>query len=270
MDSEDIAINMPRLQAGAGTQLLPPQQTKTQFYASLPLLGEAAEPGGAERIRLLHLDGLPSQEPEDGSEPPLTGQLHIVSLVDFPDFTALSYVWGEYALVSGTSTLTLRNNHGEPFVLDITPNCRDGLRAIRRRFGPIRIWVDAVCINQNDNAEKAFQVPLMGDIYTLATMVYVWLGPGPPALNMALRYFNRGSLGRYRPALLLDLPRHWVDIGGPSADAVGMHAKLRFLGDIARGSIYYYLSWCGLVLWYFSLLLLSSVCLFPTVPAGHE
>jgi hypothetical protein len=38
------------------------------------------------------------------------------------------------------------------------------------------IWIDALCINQSDNVEKAIQVPLMGSIYTNARQVIVWLG----------------------------------------------------------------------------------------------
>lgn len=40
----------------------------------------------------------------------------------------------------------------------------------------ITLWVDAICINQGDNAEKGSQVALMGDIYSNATAVLAWLG----------------------------------------------------------------------------------------------
>ncbi|KAI1380401.1 heterokaryon incompatibility protein-domain-containing protein [Hypoxylon crocopeplum] len=38
------------------------------------------------------------------------------------------------------------------------------------------IWIDAICINQEDNAEKAAQVKLMDRIYTNADTVKIWLG----------------------------------------------------------------------------------------------
>ena len=44
--------------------------------------------------------------------------------------------------------------------------------AARRRV----LWVDAMCINQNDPDEKSEQVPIMGEIYSRATKVYAWLG----------------------------------------------------------------------------------------------
>ena len=39
------------------------------------------------------------------------------------------------------------------------------------------IWVDAICINQNDNVEKSVQVPRMSDIYGKCQHVLAWLGP---------------------------------------------------------------------------------------------
>ncbi|OTA90543.1 hypothetical protein M434DRAFT_77799 [Hypoxylon sp. CO27-5] len=38
------------------------------------------------------------------------------------------------------------------------------------------IWIDAICINQNDRAEKENQVKLMDKIYANATTVKIWLG----------------------------------------------------------------------------------------------
>ncbi|KAI2628753.1 heterokaryon incompatibility protein-domain-containing protein [Hypoxylon sp. NC1633] len=38
------------------------------------------------------------------------------------------------------------------------------------------IWIDAICINQKDNAEKADQIKLMDKIYANANTVKIWLG----------------------------------------------------------------------------------------------
>jgi len=38
------------------------------------------------------------------------------------------------------------------------------------------LWIDAVCINQEDDAEKSFQVSMMGEIYYQADRVIIWLG----------------------------------------------------------------------------------------------
>lgn len=39
------------------------------------------------------------------------------------------------------------------------------------------LWVDAVCVNQEDLAERTDQVKNMASIYKLAQRVVVWLGP---------------------------------------------------------------------------------------------
>lgn len=44
------------------------------------------------------------------------------------------------------------------------------------------IWADAISINQNDNDERSHQVPMMGNIYSRAKRVVVWLGDGYPML----------------------------------------------------------------------------------------
>lgn len=50
------------------------------------------------------------------------------------------------------------------------------LRRLRDANEERRIWIDAVCINQNDIAEKNEHVKMMGQIYAQASMVHVWLG----------------------------------------------------------------------------------------------
>ena len=39
-----------------------------------------------------------------------------------------------------------------------------------------KIWIDALCINQDDREEKAEQIPCMSAIYGRAERVVVWLG----------------------------------------------------------------------------------------------
>ena len=38
-------------------------------------------------------------------------------------------------------------------------------------------WVDAICINQADIAERSNEVARIGDIFSKARQVTVWLGP---------------------------------------------------------------------------------------------
>ncbi|EAQ93791.1 hypothetical protein CHGG_02026 [Chaetomium globosum CBS 148.51] len=50
-------------------------------------------------------------------------------------------------------------------------------RRARVGGGNLPIWIDALCINQADSAEKSKQIPMMRDIYAKAECVFSWLGP---------------------------------------------------------------------------------------------
>lgn len=43
---------------------------------------------------------------------------------------------------------------------------------------PFPLFVDQICLNQDDDVEKAHQVPLMQDIYAKCIRTVAWLGPG--------------------------------------------------------------------------------------------
>jgi hypothetical protein len=48
------------------------------------------------------------------------------------------------------------------------------------------VWIDALCINQKDDLEKAQQVQLMRQIYSLAQNVVIWLGKNDTHVPLAL------------------------------------------------------------------------------------
>jgi hypothetical protein len=58
----------------------------------------------------------------------------------------------------------------------ITPNVDYMLRHLRHPIKQRCLWIDAICLNQADNAEKSVQVQLMGDIYRQVRKVHIWLG----------------------------------------------------------------------------------------------
>ncbi|RDI88464.1 hypothetical protein Vi05172_g1473 [Venturia inaequalis] len=61
------------------------------------------------------------------------------------------------------------------------------LKSLRNSEGDRVIWIDALCINQNDNKERADQVALMAEVYSCARKVVIWLGESysnvDPAFN---------------------------------------------------------------------------------------
>ena len=95
--------------------------------------------------------------------------LQAFALADFPRYNALSYAWGSEPQATAIGC----NNKFYP----LTPHLRAALEAfVVHRDWETRIWVDAICINQEDEEEKASQVKQMKSIYSLAQTVLVWLG----------------------------------------------------------------------------------------------
>jgi hypothetical protein len=52
------------------------------------------------------------------------------------------------------------------------------------------LWVDAICINQNDIRERSEQVSIMGKIYQLANEVVVWLGSEKENSKIAIDFIT--------------------------------------------------------------------------------
>ena len=48
------------------------------------------------------------------------------------------------------------------------------------------VWIDAVCIDQDNTDKKNAQVGRMHDIYSCCNQVYVWLGPDDGMTKTAL------------------------------------------------------------------------------------
>lgn len=93
-----------------------------------------------------------------------------------PNYAALSYEWGtpefqETILLNGISLNIRRNLHLALAALSHNVVFRNKLR------GCVYLWIDALCIDQNNVAERGHQVGLMANISREAKHVMVWLGP---------------------------------------------------------------------------------------------
>jgi hypothetical protein len=87
-----------------------------------------------------------------------------------PEYTALSYAWGD---VNTIVPITL-NGHQSL----VTKNLHEALLHLRRVRPKILVWIDALSINQADDSERGHQVSQMRAIYSEASKVISWLGPG--------------------------------------------------------------------------------------------
>lgn len=135
--------------------------------------------------------------------------LQQVSLDDDPgvQYEALSYTWGAK---HGTIPITCDGR-----TLLVTPNCESALRHLRMKLTGRTLWIDAICIDQKSVPEKNVQVPLMGDVYRLATRAVIWLGPGLPGDSGTLvraRMTGRMVYTRHTPGrpVLSEVQKSWA------------------------------------------------------------
>lgn len=117
-----------------------------------------------------------------GYDEPLRCQLNIASLATTVKYNALSYVWRDEVSSARVNPEILLNGDHFP----VTPNLYSALRHLRASAGsdPTVLWVDAVCINQNDLDERNQQVAMMREIYASATQVTIWLGEADEDSNV--------------------------------------------------------------------------------------
>jgi hypothetical protein len=62
------------------------------------------------------------------------------------------------------------------YCLWTTANVDVMLRHLRKAYDSRNLWIDALCIDQTDDSEKAKQVACTGAIYKWADKTHVWLG----------------------------------------------------------------------------------------------
>lgn len=132
-----------------------------------------------DEIRLLEL------QPAEQTSDQLCCRLSTVVLSNPPAYEALSYVWGDA-------------NEKIPIVVNdrsfgVTTNLSAGLRRIRRQDVSVLLWVDAICINQQDIPERNRQVQLMRQIYMQAEQALLWLGESNEDSELAMDLIRRWS-----------------------------------------------------------------------------
>ncbi|KUI54495.1 Heterokaryon incompatibility protein 6, OR allele [Cytospora mali] len=143
------------------------------------------------KIRVLIVDDvLGSKE-----RPNIRGRLQCIDLNDMTriQFDALSYSWGDIKYKAPILCNGVK--------VEVTLNCISAiyhlyrLQSHRRMQEPLTIWIDAICIDQEDEEEKtALQMPLMGRIYANARETYFWLGEGSGVTDQAMAYLSGGCL----------------------------------------------------------------------------
>lgn len=125
-------------------------------------------------------------------------------------YDALSYVWGN---VREKLPIFI---HGHSF--DVTVNLRAALSHLRNHSLERILWVDALCIDQENQKEKEYQIQFMAKIYSQANRVVVWLGEAADNSDLALEAIrvvgakkptHSSENKTIQPAILSLLQRPW-------------------------------------------------------------
>lgn len=147
-----------------------------------------------------------------GDEQRLRCSLELIDLNKSPVYDCMSYTWSDplYHQLSADPSKAKRQS-GELIkqiecdgkIIPITENLEDALWQFSKtgyiskhvEGGPENeqgfIWIDAICINQTDNAEKSVQIAMMDEIYSGARRVIAWLGRCDEHTHPALEIIRR-------------------------------------------------------------------------------
>jgi hypothetical protein len=122
-----------------------------------------------QEIRLLTI------EPGSGSDMVRCTLKHaFLDTTPLPDYETTSYVCGDPAI---KSTIILHGHEVQAMATSEAVLRRMRLRDISRT-----VWIDSICIDQNDTGERGHQVGMMYQVYTKTWRNLIWLGPADGTL----------------------------------------------------------------------------------------
>ncbi|KAL8364728.1 hypothetical protein RB595_003828 [Gaeumannomyces hyphopodioides] len=188
---------------------VPPFQLAYTFITMSPY-GERLPKGS---VRLLQL--LPHQNRNSRIE----CQLITCSMLDSGrthPYEALSYVWG-----SEKNKLSIYIDGIEQ---SVRANLHHALSHLRDCFVERVLWIDAICINQDDNEEKGQQVQSMAKIYAKASRVIVWLVDPPDSGDQSDNGDQAGGGGRALEAIRAAAAAKHAAAAAEHAAAAAEHA----------------------------------------------
>ncbi|KAF2810701.1 HET-domain-containing protein [Mytilinidion resinicola] len=145
------------------------------------------------------------------------------------------YSWGDYIALSYTWGSPEKPKHiilnGVPFA--VTENLDAALRNVhpiaqtQNSNGPLRVWADAICINQEDQIERSHEIKRMRSIFAGALGVVVALGNGWEGCDEAFGFIRNLSPSVNEGLTYADLKRN-ADQYGLFKEAIATMMRLIF------------------------------------------
>ncbi|KAI0170956.1 heterokaryon incompatibility protein-domain-containing protein [Pestalotiopsis sp. NC0098] len=168
-------------------------------------------------------------------------ELETTSPGSIPKYYAISYAWGD-----GLQRTPITINGMELMVPINTAKALESIRIalpkLKNQYDQledVRIWIDAICINQSDDKERAQQVSFMDEIYQDAAAVTIWLGDHASDEEAKAAFQSLHDI--------YDAYMHWSGgIGCALADASGFpraYGRERWLKLLSSVSPVYTSSW---------------------------
>jgi len=186
---------------------LPSFDGRERLYSSI----DPRKRGGELTIRILTVI------PNHDRFAPIEASLSI-SVLTFQEhdeeYNAVSYHWGD---INELENVVIHgSDEGIPgFVckVPVSKNLVAALRQFRAKASadkqPLRLWIDALCINQTDASERQYQVIFMKWIFMKATSVWIWLGESDGTHEMV----ERGLAMLFQPSTS-SIPNSATDAAG--------------------------------------------------------
>ena len=101
-------------------------------------------------------------------------------------YEALSWTWGndneDYVILIKRNEVTYKKRVRKELAL--------ALKYLRRPGKERRLWIDAVCIDQENDEERNQQVQMMSRVYTRAQQVCIWLGEADRDSEIAINFIK--------------------------------------------------------------------------------
>jgi hypothetical protein len=129
-----------------------------------------------DKFRILEIEGGKHRSP-------LCCSLIHARLSTAPKYEALSYCWG-------TEVTTRKIAQGGLAGCLVSEHLWRALRRLRMPSEKRLVWIDAICINQQDVDERNHQLGLMRHVYAKALRTIIWIGDFDPTTESCKRAFS--------------------------------------------------------------------------------
>ncbi|KAH7126392.1 heterokaryon incompatibility protein-domain-containing protein [Dactylonectria estremocensis] len=164
--------------------------------------------------------------------------IEVVNLDDSPGYTAISYTWGPSTneeAARGISSQPSRPISCNSHTILVTESLYNLLLRVRDYGIPAsrHLWIDALCIDQDNPLERTSQVTMMANIYHSASTVLVWLGEEDEDAGRSFRLI--GILGKHcRDCLALITPQKLTQRDEEVTELLGREFDVSYWNSLAK------------------------------------